>query len=204
MHQSSYDHMRALIERHLDPERELQILDIGACDVGAPESAAYPGSYRPLFDRPKWTYRGVDVAPGPNVDIVLPSAYRFPLASHSADVVVSGQAFEHIEFFWLTWLEMARVLKPCGLIFLIAPSRGQEHRYPVDCWRFYRDGFRALGKFARLAVIEASTDWQPHADEGSAGWGDTVGVFKKPNDGRSRQWIRSVALGLTARLLDRA
>ena len=30
-----------------------------------------------------------------------------------------------------------------------APSRGPEHRYPNDCWRFYPDGYRALAKYAR-------------------------------------------------------
>jgi hypothetical protein len=39
-----------------------------------------------------------------------------------ADVVISGQAFEHIEFFWLSWRETVRVLRQGGLIFLIAPS----------------------------------------------------------------------------------
>jgi hypothetical protein len=34
--------------------------------------------------------------------------------------VVSGQAFEHIEFIWLTILEIARVLKTNGLAVIIA------------------------------------------------------------------------------------
>ena len=86
----------------------------------------------------------------------------------------------HIEFFWLTWLEMARILKPGGLIFLVAPSRGPEHRYPQDCWRFYPDGYRALASFGGLELVSANTDWESHADEFSAPWGDTVGVFRQP------------------------
>ena len=103
-----------------------------------------------------------------------------PFQSHSVDVIVSGQAFEHIEFFWLTWLEMTRILKPGGLIFLVAPSRGPEHRYPQDCWRFYPDGYRALASFGGLELVSANTDWESHADEFSAPWGDTVGVFRQP------------------------
>jgi hypothetical protein len=30
------------------------------------------------------------------------------VASDSADVVISGQAFEHIQYFWITMLEIAR------------------------------------------------------------------------------------------------
>ena len=63
MHLSSYEHMAGLVETHLDDARPLDILDIGAHAVN--------GTYRPLFERPRWRYRGVDLAAGPNVDVVL-------------------------------------------------------------------------------------------------------------------------------------
>jgi SAM-dependent methyltransferase len=170
LHVSSYQHMQRLVSTHLDRERAIEAIDIGAYDVN--------GSYRTLFDSPKWRYTGVDLEKGPGVDVVLTSPYRFPFASRSVDVILSGQAFEHVEYFWMSWLEMVRVLKPGGLIFLIAPSRGPEHRYPQDCWRFYPDGYRALAKFGRCELIEVTTDWEPHEDPGSAPWGDTVGVFR--------------------------
>jgi SAM-dependent methyltransferase len=182
MHKSSYQHMARAIETHLAGKAgtPLTILDIGAYDVNA--------SYRPLFNKPGWKYQGVDIAAGPNVDMVLNSVYEFPIESDSVDVIVSGQTFEHIEFFWLTWQEMVRILKPGGHIILIAPSRGQEHRYPVDCWRFYPDGFRALGKLGKLEVLEVHTDWLPVKPgfwfrllnfAKRSQWGDTVGVFRK-------------------------
>lgn len=171
MHVSSFEHMQDLVARYLDPARALSVVDVGAYDVN--------GSYRPLFAHPAWRYAGLDLEAGPNVDIVLPSPYRFPLPTRSVDVVVSGQAFEHIEYFWASWLEMLRVLKPGGLVFLIAPSRGYEHRYPQDCWRFYPDAWRALARFGDCDLLEAHTDWEPHRDPSSADWGDTVGVFRK-------------------------
>lgn len=171
MHNSSYQHMQRLVETYLDRSRPLQAIDIGSYDVN--------GSYRTLFDAPGWRYTGVDLEAGPGVDVVLSSPYRLPFASGSVDVVLSGQAFEHIEFFWITWLEMLRVLKPGGLVFLIAPSRGPEHRYPQDCWRFYPDGYRALARFGRCELVEVHTDWEPHPDPGSGPWGDTVGVFRR-------------------------
>jgi SAM-dependent methyltransferase len=171
VHTSSYEHMKDIVARYLDPKRPLSVIDIGSYDVN--------GSYRTLFKLPEVTYRGIDLEAGPGVDIVLKSPYHFPLAAESVDLIVSGQAFEHIEFFWKTWLEMHRVLKPGGMIFLIAPSRGSEHRYPQDCWRFYPDGYRALAKYAGCELLEVTTDWQPDPDPGSSEWGDTVGVFKK-------------------------
>jgi ubiquinone/menaquinone biosynthesis C-methylase UbiE len=40
--------------------------------------------------------------------------YRLPLRSNSVDVVVSGQAFEHIPFVWVSITEIARVLRRGG------------------------------------------------------------------------------------------
>ena len=171
MHQSSYEHMGDLIARHLSARPSGVVVDIGSCDVN--------GSYRPLFGAAGWRYIGCDISPGANVDVVVPTPYRYPFSSNTVDLAISGQAFEHIEFFWASFLEMARIVKPGGLVFLIAPSRGSEHRYPVDCWRFYPDGYRALARWAGLALLEVKTDWEPSSHPDSAEWGDTVGVFEK-------------------------
>ena len=181
MHKTSYNHMARAVERHLKPMSgtPLKIIDIGSCDVN--------GSYRPLFSDPAWSYTGVDMAAGRNVDVVLTSTYELPFENDSVDVIVSGQTFEHVEFFWLTWMEMVRILRPGGHIILIAPSRGHEHRYPVDCWRFYPDGFSALAKYAKIEILEVHTDWLPvkpsfwHKMFAKPDvWGDTLGVFRKP------------------------
>jgi SAM-dependent methyltransferase len=200
MHQSSFEKMRAFRVKYLEPlaDRPLAILDVGSLDVN--------GSYRPLFDGPRWTYTGADVAAGPNVDLVLTAPYRWrQLRAESFDVVVSGQAFEHIEYIWLTILEIARVLKPGGLCCLLAPSAGVEHRYPVDCWRFYPDGFRALARWARLEVLEAATQWDSHGyPDGSDQWHDTLLVARKPVYSRWRALQRRVKTALYLALLRRA
>lgn len=180
MHKSSFEHMRRLVAGYLTPGQPTRAIDIGSYDVN--------GSYRTLFDQPGWDYTGVDLEAGPGVDVVLSSPYRLPFASRSADVVLSGQVFEHVEHFWMTWLEIQRVLKPGGLVFLIAPSRGPEHRYPQDCWRFYPDGYRALAKIGDFELLEVTTDWEPHPDIGSAPWGDTVGVFRSRGMGLKQRF----------------
>jgi SAM-dependent methyltransferase len=199
MHQSSYEHMFDLVARHLGGRTPGTIVDIGSQDVN--------GSYRPIFDAAGWRYIGLDAAPGKNVEVVAPTPYRYPFPSSTIDLVVSGQAFEHIDYFWVSFLEMARILKPGGLIFLIAPSRGSEHRYPVDCWRFYPDGYRALARWGGMALIEVTTDWQPSPHPDSAEWGDSVGVFEKLRAARRPGWRRVLAVPLMRsglRLIDRA
>jgi hypothetical protein len=77
-------------------------------------------------------YVGIDVNHGPGVDIVLTDPYEFPFAHDHFDPVISSSCFEHDQMFWLTFLEMVRVVKPRGHIYINAPSNGSYHRYPVD------------------------------------------------------------------------
>ncbi len=197
MHKSSRDKMLAFRETYLESRKDeqLSILDLGSYDVN--------GSYREYFEVYSWRYRGIDMVVGENVDIVLQDPYNWrEISSGSADVLISGQAFEHIEFFWLTMLEIARVLKPGGLCCLIAPSGGPEHRYPVDCWRFYPDGFAALARFASLEVSEIySQNGTTGYADGSDMWQDTVLVCRKPALPKLSSWKKELRHYLLHNLL---
>jgi 2-polyprenyl-3-methyl-5-hydroxy-6-metoxy-1,4-benzoquinol methylase len=151
----------------------LTIVDFGSKCVN--------GSYKYLFNNPQWRYVGIDMDSGSNVDIVLTDPYDWhQIASSSVDVVISGQTFEHAEYMWLSILEIERILKPNGLCCLIAPSTGVEHRFPVDCWRIYPDGFFALAKFAQLTPVHVETEWTPAPyEDDSAKWKDTVLIAAK-------------------------
>jgi SAM-dependent methyltransferase len=176
MHQSSINKMQSFKEKYLQDKQSenLIIFDLGSQNIG--------GSYKPIFDSPNWKYCGVDVEAGENVDIILRNAYSWDeIQSSSVDVLISGQTLEHIEYFWITIMEIARVLKSGGICCLVAPSSGYEHRYPVDCWRFYPDGMRAIAEFAKLEVLETFTQWkdEDYAD-GSNVWHDSVLIARKP------------------------
>jgi SAM-dependent methyltransferase len=159
VHQSSLDKMRAFRKKYLAGREgePLLILDLGSLDVN--------GSYKGYFGESCWTYRGIDLSKGPNVDIVLDDPYHWrEVESGSADVVISGQAFEHIEFFWLTMLEIARVLKPQGLCCLarsivIPLTAGafilmDSLRSPVSLpWKFWR----FIHKTAQRAIPTEAT-----------------------------------------------
>ncbi|NJR13383.1 MAG: class I SAM-dependent methyltransferase [Phyllobacteriaceae bacterium] len=105
------------------------------------------------------------------VDIVQPDPYTIPLETASCDLVISGQMLEHSGQFWRVFSEIRRVLKPSGLAFIIAPSSGPVHRYPVDCYRFFPDAFEACAEWAELRLVHC---W--HDDRGP--WCDLVGVFQ--------------------------
>ena len=140
MHDSAMVIGRTFFEVYMAGATDKSIVDIGAQDVnGSLRSAAPAGN----------SYTGVDFTAGKGVDVVLEDPYVFPFADESFDVALCANCLEHSEFFWLTFLEMLRVLKPQGLLLLIVPANAAVHRYPVDCWRFYPDSGMALQKWAR-------------------------------------------------------
>lgn len=179
------DRMSECFETYLDKQRHYRILDFGSyINVGQ------VAHHRSLLSGYRCEVIGVDIQAGRNVDIVMRRPYRIPLRSNSQDVVITGQVFEHIPFPWASILEIARVLKPQGYLFLTAPSRGHHHS-SYDLWRYYPDSMRALAAHADLELIAAYTDFPPTVpgsdrhdyaaiDASKHYWGDTTGVFRKP------------------------
>ncbi len=131
-----------------------KILDIGSLDVN--------GSYKHFFQN--FQYIGLDMVKGKNVDFVPKNPYAWDeLPKENFDIVITGQTFEHAEFFWLTMKEMARVLKVGGYMCIVVPNIAEEHRYPVDCYRFYTDGMIALARWVNMKPIHASVNCAPSA-----------------------------------------
>ena len=131
-----------------------KVLDIGSQDVN--------GSYKKFFPADTFQYMGLDMVRGKNVDFIPKNPYFWnELPTENFDIVITGQTFEHAEFFWLTMKEMARVLKVGGYLCIVVPNTAAEHRYPVDCYRFYTDGMVALAKWVNMKPIHASVNCAP-------------------------------------------
>ncbi|WP_159832011.1 methyltransferase domain-containing protein [Novosphingobium sp. TCA1] len=162
MHASSMENMARCITSYMDPE-DITVVDLGAMNVN--------GSYRELMPDHA-NYVGVDLEAGNGVDVVLEDVYTLPFEDGSVDIVLSGQMLEHCAHFWKVFNEIARILKPGGKAFIIAPSSGPVHRYPVDCYRFYPDAYQALADWSGLRLIQSWTD-----ERGP--WYDLIGVFQK-------------------------
>ena len=174
MHKSSYETMTYFVERYVRNSTHNQtVVDVGSFEVN--------GSYKSIFSNYNCDYTGLDFQSGPNVDLVVEDPYSWKeLDNESFDFVISGQALEHCEFFWLAFSEIARVLKTGSFCCIIVPSSGPEHKYPVDCWRFYPDGMKAMCKFAKLKPLEVDTNWNPSEfDDGSEMWKDTMLIAQK-------------------------
>lgn len=170
MHISSQISMRRCVRRHLLPDSSLfdrsplSVLDVGGADLN--------GSYRSIFEGLGASYIALDISAGPGVDMLLGDGGRIDAADGAFDIVISGQTIEHCWNFWELFAEMVRVCANDGLLILVAPTEGHEHRFPVDCYRFLPDSFQALADAHTLHVSEISrSPFGPFFD--------LIGVFRK-------------------------
>lgn len=93
------------------------ILDVGALDLN--------GNNKFLFQ--DCLYIGVDIASGPNVDIVS-KGHELGLPDESFETIVSTECFEHDQYYALTIKNIYRMLKPGGLFFFSCATTGRpEH-----------------------------------------------------------------------------
>jgi SAM-dependent methyltransferase len=169
VHDTAHEHGRLFFELY-GSDALRTVVELGSQDVnGSLRDQCPPGVH----------YIGLDMIAAKGVDLVVDPGAPLPLASGTADAVVTSSAFEHDICFWETFLELTRILRPGGLLYVNAPSNGDFHRYPLDCWRFYPDAGVALIRWAarrgtRLELVESFIGL-PKAER----WADFVAVFRK-------------------------
>lgn len=141
---------RLLFERHA---RGLFRAGMRVLEVG-PD--ARPSSYQQVVGDPAVRWESIDldigVAGKDALTHVAKGEYEFGLEDDAFDVVVSGQVIEHVRKPWVWIRELARVCKPGGKVITVNPVSWPYHEAPVDCWRIYPEGMKALYDEAGLTV----------------------------------------------------
>jgi SAM-dependent methyltransferase len=112
-------------------------------------------------------YVGLDVAPGPHVDVVAERGKSWPLPDASFDVVLCTQVLEHVDDLELAVREIDRVLKPGGVVVVSVPFSYNEHGAPDD--------YRRFSRFGLAQVFDAGYSVESLRREG--GIGTTLGVL---------------------------
>jgi SAM-dependent methyltransferase len=95
-----------------------------------------------------WTY--ADIHGDNTVDLLMEDPYAIPVDSESFDIVVSANVIEHVEEIWRWMPELARFCRRGGKVITVNPISWGFHEAPVDCWRIYPDGMKALYKHSGL------------------------------------------------------
>jgi SAM-dependent methyltransferase len=96
---------------------DCRVLEVGSLDIN--------GSVRPLFR--DCSYLGIDVGPGPGVDLVCQGQdYSGP--DGSFDTVISCECMEHNPYWQETFQNMVRLCKPGGIVLMTCATLGSgEH-----------------------------------------------------------------------------
>jgi SAM-dependent methyltransferase len=104
-------------------------------------------------------YVGFDYYPGPNVDVAGDAHQLSDLVEGLFDVVYSTAVFEHLAMPWVVAEEIARVLKPGGLVFVETHFSYSSHERPWHFFQFSDMGLRALFSPALgFECVEAGMD----------------------------------------------
>jgi SAM-dependent methyltransferase len=151
---------------------------------------AFPSAYRTVVDAGGLTWDTLDVFPNPGLTHVATSEYSFPIGDETYDVVLSGNVIEHVRKIWVWMREVARVCKRGGTVITVNPVSWPYHEAPIDCWRAYPEGMKALYEDSSLEVTLSV--WESLEEP----------TFRKYIPGVSRE-ARSKGLSVANRLLGR-
>jgi SAM-dependent methyltransferase len=140
---------------------QTSILEVGSLDIN--------GSLREFA--PGCRYVGIDMAPGPGVDLVC-EGQDFDPGEDRFDVVWSAECMEHNPYWEATVKNMVRLLRPGGLFVLscAAPGRAPHGLASQEAWAspltvaagwdYYRNlSFRDVYRSGALAGLSPVGHW---------------------------------------------
>lgn len=128
-----------------------RVLEVGSYDVN--------GSLRPTIEAyGPHEYVGVDIVPGPGVDLVCDAGNLVEqFGPESFDVVVATELLEHVRDWRAAVSNLKRVCRPGGILVATTRSIGfPYHAHPADHWRYEVDDFRTI--FDDLGIVALEPD----------------------------------------------
>lgn len=174
MHQEAYDGFARMLQMTgIDPQEEMQGLDVGGADVN--------GSVRDQLPNTEWTGLDIEAAPGVQIvaDAADPDTWRH--MDDLFDIVIATELFEHTAHWAAIIANMSTALNPMGHQLFVAtcastgrPPHGARGEWGVPHGQFY-----------------GNVDPEDLKNELSK-WFDFVYVEYNPNPGDAYMWARGV------------
>ncbi len=138
---------RATFAKHVLPHFRdgMDVLEVGPEKRGS--------TYRTTIEA-TINYFTADIVDKPNeVYYIQCEENVIDVTDDSFDMVFACNVLEHVRRPWLWVPELARIIRPGGIVALVAPVTFGKHRAPYDCWRVLPDGARVLLEDAGLEAI---------------------------------------------------
>jgi len=179
---SSVTYRRYLLDLLL--EKHSYLMQGWVLDIGGKKERS-----RGVFKRPaatskitKWLYINIDLDVSPDL---VGDCHSLPIRSGTVDTILCCEVLEHVAGPDCCCLELARILKPNGVLILSVPFAYPIHADPYDWGRFTPIKLKAmLDDFEQVTVT-------PMGD-----WMGTIGMLLD-------LWSRKVGTGFVKRFLGR-
>lgn len=114
-HSEQFEFVQTVKDKHPEFFTNTRVLEVGSLDIN--------GSIRQFFT--DCDYTGVDLGPGPGVDVIS-KGEELSYDDGAFDAVVSCECFEHNDHWRETFLNMYRMTKPNGLVFFSCATTGRK------------------------------------------------------------------------------
>jgi SAM-dependent methyltransferase len=131
--------------------RGKRVLEVGSLDVN--------GSVRgDIMKLEPAEYVGIDIRPGPGVDVLCDAGDVVARFGEDAfDVVVSTELLEHARDWRRVISNIKRATRPGGVMIVSTRSYGVDfHRRPFDYWRYEKEDFEKI--FSDVLVEDLRLD----------------------------------------------
>jgi len=129
------------------------VLDVGSYN--------YNGNFSEIVKRLNPAkFIGIDMLPGPGVDIVcLGEDAVKTFGKESFDVVIASELMEHARNWREVISNLKNVCKPGGLLLITTRSYGFKiHGYPNDYWRYEIDDMKKIFADCNIEILESDPE----------------------------------------------
>jgi SAM-dependent methyltransferase len=140
-----------------------------------------------LFPEQRFRYRDLDIEAVDIPDTIVADITdcRVQVPDDSVDLVISCDVLEHIARPWLAAAEIARILRPGGVVVTRTVWAWRNHPCPIDYWRFSAECLEFL--FAPLECLEKGYDLSERRADNPGFWSngadsvpvDALGGFRE-------------------------
>lgn len=138
--------------RHFDKIKNVgRVLEVGSYNAN--------GNFKEFFMTKGISYLGIDIAPGPDVDLICDITADFSeivkvLGQSTFDAIICANVLEHLYEPIKALNNMRKLLRDDGFLIIITPLIWDLHSWPQDYFRLNPDFYRRYSKDNGLRILE--------------------------------------------------
>jgi SAM-dependent methyltransferase len=151
------DMARALSNEFYEYSRSLRNVSVLELGSRTRDATTFVARDKVFFD-PSIKYSGLDIIAGPNVDVVgdVHQLSKY-FGKESFDLVYSNWVFEHLMMPWLAAIEINKVLRKGGELFINTNHSISLHDFPWDFWRYSETCWHGLlNEFTGFEILKTA------------------------------------------------